>query len=56
MKTAAVNQSPAGNSAARRRAEDRQPKYLRIYAELRDLIISGQWPAGSPLPPQRELA
>ena len=41
---------------ARRTADDRQPKYLRIYAELRDRISSGQWPAGSPLPAQRELA
>lgn len=37
-------------------AEDRQPKYLRIYAELRDRITSGQWPAGSSLPAQRDLA
>jgi GntR family transcriptional regulator len=44
------------NTMARRTAEDRQPKYLRIYAELRDRISSGQWPAGSPLPPQRDLA
>ena len=41
---------------ARRTADDRQPKYLRIYADLRDRISSGQWPAGSPLPAQRELA
>ena len=41
---------------ARRTAEDRQPKYLRIHAELRDRITSGQWPAGTPLPAQRDLA
>ena len=41
---------------ARRTAEDRQPKYLRIHAELRDRISSGQWPAGTPLPAQRDLA
>ena len=44
------------NSAARRTAEDRQPKYLRIHAELRDRITTGQWPAGTSLPAQRELA
>ena len=43
-------------STARRTAEDRQPKYLRIHAELRDRITSGQWPAGTSLPPQRDLA
>jgi GntR family transcriptional regulator len=42
--------------SARRTAEDRQPKYLRIHAELRDRIISGQWPAGTSLPAQRDLA
>jgi len=47
--------APVG-SAARRTAEDRQPKYLRIHAELRNRITSGRWPAGSPLPPQRDLA
>jgi GntR family transcriptional regulator len=41
---------------ARRSATERQPKYLRIYTELRDRIIGGQWPAGSSLPSQRELA
>ena len=40
----------------RRTAEDRQPKYLRIHTELRDRITSGQWPAGTPLPAQRDLA
>jgi GntR family transcriptional regulator len=34
----------------------RQPKYLRIHAELRGRITGGQWPAGSALPAQRELA
>jgi GntR family transcriptional regulator len=43
-------------SSARRTAEDRQPKYLRIHAELRDRITSGQWPAGTSLPAQRDLA
>jgi GntR family transcriptional regulator len=41
---------------ARRTAEDRQPKYLRIHTELRDRITSGRWPAGTPLPAQRDLA
>lgn len=40
----------------RRTAAERQPKYLRIHADLRDRITSGQWPVGSPLPAQRELA
>jgi GntR family transcriptional regulator len=35
---------------------DRQPKYLRIHGDLRDRISSGQWPPGSPLPSQHELA
>ena len=43
-------------TTARRTAEDRQPKYLRIHAELRDRITSGQWPAGTSLPAQRDLA
>jgi GntR family transcriptional regulator len=43
-------------STARRTAEDRQPKYLRIHAELRDRITSGQWPPGTSLPAQRDLA
>lgn len=42
---------PGGWSAA-----DRQPKYLRIHSNLRERITSGQWPAGSPLPSQRDLA
>lgn len=37
-------------------AAERQPKYLRIHGLLRDRIATGQWPAGSPLPAQRELA
>ena len=41
---------------ARPTAAQRQPKYLRIHASLRDRITSGRWPAGSALPPQRELA
>ena len=57
----AVNGAPgdrgrAVTGAARRSAEDRQPKYLRIHAELRDRITSGQWPAGTSLPAQRDLA
>ena len=51
--------APGGTAllAGRRRsAFDRQPKYLRIHAELRDRISSGQWPAGQPLPAQRDLA
>jgi GntR family transcriptional regulator len=40
----------------RRTAVERQPKYLRIYTELRARITGGQWPAGSSLPAQRELA
>jgi len=43
-------------TTARPTAEDRQPKYLRIHAELRDRITSGQWPAGTSLPAQRDLA
>jgi GntR family transcriptional regulator len=39
-----------------RAADDRQPKYLRIHRNLRERISSGQWPPGSPLPSQRELA
>ena len=36
--------------------DDHQPKYLRIRGNLRERITSGQWPPGSPLPSQRELA
>jgi GntR family transcriptional regulator len=43
-------------SPARRTAVERQPKYLRIYTELRDRIEGGRWPAGTALPAQRELA
>ena len=56
MNGATVDRGGPVSSAARRTAEDRQPKYLRIYAELRDRITSGRWPAGSSLPPQRDLA
>jgi GntR family transcriptional regulator len=42
--------------AGRRSAVDRQPKYLRIYSELRERISTGQWPAGTSLPAQRDLA
>jgi GntR family transcriptional regulator len=44
------------NAPARPTAAERQPKYLRIHAQLRDRITSGRWPVGSALPPQRELA
>jgi DNA-binding GntR family transcriptional regulator len=44
------------NGSARRTVADRQPKYLRIHGDLRERIISGQWPPGSSLPAQRELA
>jgi GntR family transcriptional regulator len=47
---------PALLAGPRRTALDRQPKYLRIHAELRDRISSGRWAAGHPLPAQRELA
>jgi GntR family transcriptional regulator len=46
-----VIRGPAGWHAG-----DRQPKYLRIHTNLRERITSGQWPPGSPLPSQRELA
>lgn len=39
-----------------RTATDRQAKYLRIHSNLHERIASGQWPPGSPLPSQRELA
>jgi GntR family transcriptional regulator len=42
--------------ASRPAAALRQPKYLRIHAELRDRITGGRWPAGSALPAQRDLA
>ncbi len=44
------------SSPARRTADERQPKYLRIHADLHERITSGRWPAGSSLPSQRELA
>src|ERR1700728_2816763 len=34
----------------------RQPEYLRIHRDPSDRITSGQWPAGSPLPSQQQLA
>jgi GntR family transcriptional regulator len=37
-------------------AAERQPKYLRIHSNLRERVTSGQWPAGTALPSQRELA
>jgi GntR family transcriptional regulator len=43
--------NPAGWNAG-----GRQPKYLRIHGDLRGRITTGQWPPGSPLPAQRELA
>jgi GntR family transcriptional regulator len=46
----------AADSPAGWHADERQPKYLRIHSNLRQRITSGQWPAGSPLPSQRELA
>jgi GntR family transcriptional regulator len=51
-----VKRGPAASNPARRTASERQPKYLRIEAALRDRITSGQWPAGTALPAQRELA
>jgi GntR family transcriptional regulator len=47
---------PAIRGPAGWHAGDRQPKYLRIHNNLRERIASGQWPPGSPLPSQRELA
>jgi GntR family transcriptional regulator len=47
---------PATSGPPRPDTGHRQPKYLRIYAELRDRISSGQWPPGRPLPAQHELA
>jgi GntR family transcriptional regulator len=48
--------SPAVTSPARRTAVERQPKYLRIHADLRDRITTGRWAPGTALPAQRELA
>lgn len=47
---------PPASAARRRDAGHGQPKYLRIHSDLRDRITKGQWPAGSPLPAQHELA
>jgi DNA-binding GntR family transcriptional regulator len=44
------------SSPPRLHADGRQPKYLRIHSDLRDRISSGQWPPGSLLPAQHELA
>jgi len=46
----------AGDAPAREDLGGRQPKYLRIHRELSDRIASGQWPAGSLLPSQQQLA
>jgi GntR family transcriptional regulator len=51
--------SPGGRATRmpiRRAATGREPKYLRIHRELSDRITGGQWPAGSPLPSQQQLA
>jgi GntR family transcriptional regulator len=47
---------PAIRGPAAWNAGDRQPKYLRIHSSLRERITGGQWPPGSLLPSQRELA
>jgi GntR family transcriptional regulator len=44
------------SSPPRPDAGHRQPKYLRIHSDLRDRIANGEWPPGSLLPPQHELA
>jgi len=44
------------NGPGRRTLRDRQPKYLTIYSDLRERIMSGQWSPGHPLPAQRGLA
>jgi GntR family transcriptional regulator len=46
----------AAGGSARWSAADREPRYLRIYAGLRDGVASGRLPLGSILPSQRELA
>jgi GntR family transcriptional regulator len=46
----------APQALAPRDRDGRQPKYLRIHRELSDRISSGQWPAGSLLPAQQQLA
>src|ERR1700740_2196479 len=47
---------PGADGATAWHVDERQPKYLRIHSNLRERITSGQWPPGSPLPSQRELA
>jgi DNA-binding GntR family transcriptional regulator len=47
---------PAGGGPLRPTAAARRPKYLRIHDQLAERIASRQWPAGSPLPSQRDLA
>ncbi len=54
--TSQASQARQGLGPARPSAAQRQPKYLQIHARLHDRISSGQWPAGSSLPSQRELA
>ncbi len=52
-------QSPgirAAGESSRRDTGGHQPKYLRIHRDLGERIASGQWPAGSPLPSQHQLA
>jgi GntR family transcriptional regulator len=53
-----TDQQPPGvrGVRAQARGDGRQPKYLRIHRDLSDRITSGQWPAGSPLPSQQQLA
>jgi GntR family transcriptional regulator len=46
----------AAGAPSRRDSGGRQPKYLRIHRDLGERIASGQWPAGSPLPSQHQLA
>jgi len=46
----------AASGSSRRDLSVREPKYLRIYRDLRDRISGGQWPAGSLLPAQQQLA
>ena len=56
MSSQASSRARHGLGPARPSAAQRQPKYLQIHARLHDRISSGQWPAGSSLPSQRELA
>jgi GntR family transcriptional regulator len=46
---------PAGTGKLQRSIDGRS-KYLRIHEDLRARINNGQWPPGSPLPSQHELA